>query len=514
MLLARKLYREIRAQKGQAAAVLVVTSLGVLLFVAFAGAYLDLRDSYADTRARLALAELHVDVTSADESDLARLAALPGAHAVAGRSVTSLPVTIGQERVELRVLSLPDRGEPRLDKLLIVDGRMPGAADEIVLEKHLAQHHHLAPGATLRVAEDGRVLRVVGVGVSAEYLWVARDEHDVMPSPDAFGVAWQRGHAGAFNQLLVACAPRDTGPVAASLRQVLGPRFVDARTAERLPGVRLLQMDVDGYKGMAAFFPFLFLGVGAFIVAALLGRIVDAQRPLIGTLMALGVGRARVLGHYLAYALVLGGSGALLGAIVGLVAAPALTREYAVELGIPFVTATLRWSLAVAGVALGGGVALLAGALPAWHACRLHPAEAMRPPRPSTGPLARAARRLGASLPVRMAVRDVLGRPLRSLGTALGVAAALLLVLTTGATLDSMRTVVTRLFHDARRYDLQVYFGAPEPLETVRAKLGAIEGVTRIEGVLTLPVTLEAPAGSIAASCCRACVTTPPCCGR
>jgi putative ABC transport system permease protein len=359
------------------------------------------------------------------------------------------------------------------------------------LEKHLAQHHHLSPGATIRVAEDSRLLRVAGVGVSAEYLWVARDEHDVMPSPDAFGVAWRRGHAGAFNQILVSCDPDDAPSVTTALRQVLGPRFVDALPGVRLPGVRLLQMDVDGYKGMAAFFPFLFLGVGAFIVAALLGRLVDAQRPLIGTMMALGVGRARVLAHYLGFALALGGTGALAGAVVGLVVAPALTREYALELGIPFVTATMRWSLAASGIALGGGVALLAGALPAFHACRLHPAEAMRPPRPSTGPLARAARRFGAALPVRMAVRDVLGRPLRSLGTALGVAAALLLVLTTGATLDSMRTVVTRLFHDARRYDLQVYFGAPEPLDDVRARLTSIPGVTSVEGVLTLPVALE-----------------------
>ena len=492
MLLARKLVREIRMQKGQALAVFVVTSLGVLLFVASAGAYRDLRDSYADSRERLALAALHVDVSATDSGDVARAAALPNIRAVEGRAVTSLPVDIGEERVELRLLSLPDAGEPRLDKLLLTDGRLPDGPDEIVIEKHLAQHHHLSPGSTIRVAAGERALRVVGIGVSAEYLWVARDEHDVMPSPDAFGVGWRRGHANGFNQLLVDCARKDTASVTAALQHTFGARLVDVVPASELPGVRLLQMDVDGYKGMAAFFPLLFLGVGAFIVAALLGRLVDAQRSLIGTLMALGVGRARVLAHYLGYALALGGTGALAGAIAGLVAAPALTREYAIELGIPFVTATLRWSLAFTGIALGAGVALVAGALPALHACRLHPAEAMRPPRPSTGPLARAARRLRASLPLRMAVRDVLGRPLRSLGTAFGVAAALLLVLTTGAMLDSMRTVVTRLFRDARRYDLRVDFVAPEPLTDVRARLGKIEGVTAVEGVLTLPIALEA----------------------
>jgi putative ABC transport system permease protein len=492
VLLARKLVREIRLQKGQAVAVFVVTAMGVLLFVASAGAYLDLRDSYADTRTRLALAELHVDVSGVDGAEVARVAALPRVRTAVGRTVTSLPADIGDERVELRLLSLPLSGAPPLDKLLLVGGRMPEAADEIVLEKHLARHHHLGPGSSIRVAGEARPLRVVGVGVSAEYLWVARNEHDVMPSPDAFGVAWWRRPSGTFDQILVDCDRGDAAAVTSELRDALGSRVLDAVPAMQLPGIRLLQMDVDGYKGMAAFFPLLFLGVGAFIVAALLGRVVDAQRPLIGTLMALGVGRARVLGHYLTYALVLNGAGAIAGALVGVVAAPALTREYALELGIPFVTATLRWPLATIGVAMGVGTALLAGTLPALHACRLHPAEAMRPPRPSTGPLARAARRLPTSLPLRMAVRDLLGRPLRSLGTALGVAAALLLVLTTGATLDSMGAVVTRLFQDARRYDLRIDLARPESLDDLRARLGKIPGVTGVEGVLALPVALGA----------------------
>ncbi|HEY7955282.1 MAG TPA: ABC transporter permease, partial [Polyangia bacterium] len=132
-----------------------------------------------------------------------------------------------------------------------------------------------------------------------------------------------------------------------------------------------------------------------------------------------------------------------------------------------------------------------AGALPALHASRLHPALAMRPPRPSAGPLQRAARRLRAALPLRMALRDLLGRPARSLGTALGVAAALVLVLTTGAMLDSMRATVGALFHDARRYDLRVDFAAPEPLAEVQRRLGHLAGALRVEGVLSLPVTLK-----------------------
>jgi putative ABC transport system permease protein len=243
---------------------------------------------------------------------------------------------------------------------------------------------------------------------------------------------------------------------------------------------------------MAWIFPVFFLAVGGFIVASMLGRHVDAQRALIGTFAALGVERSRILSHYLAHAVTLGGLGAALGAGGGVLAAPGLTRAYAAELGIPFVVTTAHVDLVATGLVMGVAVSVLAGFLPAWHASRLAPAEAMRPPRPTMGPLARIARRMRAPLAVRMALRDVLGRPYRSLGTALGVAAAFVLVHSTGAMLDSMRTTFSVLFEDARRYDLRVDLLAPAPIPELEARFAHADGVLGFEAVLAAPVTLSA----------------------
>jgi len=392
----------------------------------------------------------------------------------------------------------------------------------VLLEKHLAQHHGLAAGDTIRLNVSGvaRELHVSGVGVSAEYLWVARDAHDIFPSPDEFGVGWMqrsglRDVAGAVaraspevaqavdglavaagaeaNQVLLNRAPgASADALTASLRAVLGDRVVAVTPKERLVGIRLLQMDVDGYRGMAGFFPVFFLGVGAFIVAALLARLVDAQRPVLGTLMALGVSRASVLLQVLGHALALGAVGSVVGALAGLGCAPELTRAYADDLGIPFVTARSHLGLALTGAAIGIAVALAAGLFPALHASSLAPAEAMRSPRPSTSVLARMARRLPAPLAVRLALRDVLGRPLRSISTALGVSAALVLVLATGSMLDSMRTAFSVLFTDSRLYDLRVDLTAPERGPDVRARFAAIAGVAQVEPLVELPATMEA----------------------
>ncbi len=525
MLLLQKLRRDLWGQLGSSIAVGIVMALGVMLFVSSAGAYRDLRDSYSATRARLGLAGLHVDVaTPLTEPDVARIAALPGVAVAEARVVAEIPVAPphGQmRRIALRVLSLPDGGASRLDRVLVLDGRAPGVG-EVLLEKHFARYHGLGVGASLPVGPGGQPLRVSGVGVSAEYLWVARDENDFMPSAEEFGVGWmQRAElrrvaqtltsslrapdllAAASDavgtQLLVEPSPGTAiSTLGQAITATLGPaRVLRATPSSELVGVKLLQMDVDGYQGMAAFFPFFFLGVGAFIMGSALARLVDAQRPLVGTLLALGVSRGAVLGHYLSYALVLGGGGALLGVLLGALVSPEVTRAYASELNIPFVVASFHSDLLLVGLAMGGAVSTVAGLLPAFRAMRLPPADAMRPAPPSLSKPARLLRSVPGPLSVQLALRDILDRPLRSLGTSLGVAAAVVLVLSTGLLMDSMRATFSSLFTRARAYDVRVDFGAPVPKAEALAVARGVHGVGAVEALLVVPARLEAGGAAV-----------------
>ena len=109
---------------------------------------------------------------------------------------------------------------------------------------------------------------------------------------------------------------------------------------------------------------------------------------------------------------------------------------------------------------------------------------------------------------MRLALRDVLGRPLRSVSTALGVSAALVLVLATGSMLDSMRTTFSVLFDDARRYDLRVDLAAPEPAPDVRARFAAIAGVAKSSRSSTCPRRSRPTAARPTTCFCRVCPTT------
>ncbi|MBI5498335.1 MAG: ABC transporter permease [Deltaproteobacteria bacterium] len=542
-MLRRKVFREVLRQGGQAIAVALVMGLGVMMFVASYGGYLDLSASYDHSMDRMHLADWTLALDDVTAEEVARVARVDGVAAADARLVADLPVTLprgrlaedreGEVVLQGRIISLPDAGQPVLDQVVLVAGELPRTG-QVLVEKRFARFHHLEAGSSVevRVGEVKRAFTVSGLAVSAEYLWVARSRQDIFPQPTEFGVMWLRrsdlagvaktvgaammfrppasgtpdaaaqalqrlvltaSHVDHGNELLVdVAAGRDPRAVLAGVRSLLGPdRVNEAVPRDELVGVELLRLDVDGFREMAGFFPFFFLAVGAFIVLALLGRMVDAQRALIGTFRALGLHTGAIHRHYLGFALVVCATGVVPGALLGMFASVGITRVYAQELGLPFVTSRLHPELLLGGLAMGMAVALVAGMVPARRASRLLPAEAMRAAAPAAGPMLRWMR-AGGALPLwaRMAVRNLLRRPGRSLSTALGVSSALVLLVVSGGLVESAVAGVDAQFSEGLRYDMRVDLFSAAPADELRRRVASLADAERAEVLLALPVRL------------------------
>jgi putative ABC transport system permease protein len=130
-------------------------------------------------------------------------------------------------------------------------------------------------------------------------------------------------------------------------------------------------------------FGFLALFMGAFIIFNTFRTIVAERRRDIGMLRAVGASRRTIIGIILAESLLQGSLGTLLGmglgyllAAAGLAAlGPMMQKMIHLTFGWPL----LPPSLVVVTVALGLGVTVLAGLLPAISAGRVTPLEALRP---------------------------------------------------------------------------------------------------------------------------------------
>lgn len=505
-LLRRKARRDTRRQAWQFAAVAVTITIATCAFVAALTSYRNLQSSLDVTYSRLRLADV-----LASGSDAPTLAAQArGMHnvAVTERSQADVGVRLrGQHALRGRMVGLPDDGrQPAVNRLLLLDGSLP-KRNEVAVESHLANHWSLSPGSTVEVATpDGawRPLRVSGVVASPEYLFPARSRQELVTTPEDFGVVFGanslvREVAGSSNTdqtgvyaLDRAHATRVTTDVERSAARL---SLSDVVTRATQPSVQSLDEDVQGFGTLALLFPLLFLTAGALATWVLLGRLVAAQRAVIGTLLACGIPRRRLLTHYVTFGVATATVGGVVGIVAGVLLGRWITGLYTDSIGLPItVTRWEPWILAAAVAApiVVGAVSALG---PARAATRVAPAQAMR----ATTPGGRGRRSLLERvlpplrrLPSRwaMVLRNIGRSRRRSLSTLAGVALAVALVLLAWSILDTSNILLSRQFGAIQREDAQVELNPADPTSTIAAIAG-VPGVDRVEPAARVPIALS-----------------------
>lgn len=511
-----KLRRDVRDQRGQFAALLIMVLLGVALFAATYDAYQNLRASYAELFEQERFADLFV--TGGDiEAYAAEAAASQAVAATATRTQTDLGFSVGADKLRGRIIGYPLTDEPPVNRLTLLQGS--GLADQssALVEHHMAEHFGLGPGDTVTVSGAAGLedLTVVGVVSSAEYLWPARSRQEPITTPDDFGVVFTpeetaRRLAGVAepNQVLLRLTDtaRGDGDAVEELAGLAAQSGADeVLTRDEQPSNSLLQMDIDGFEQMSVAFPVLFLTAAGLTTYVLLTRRVQAERSLIGMLRAQGMRRRTVAAHYLGYGVLAGLGGALLGLAVGLPAARLLSRLYIGVIDLPAqstVLVTGRPVTVAGGLLFGLGVGALAALAPALAATRVPPAEAMRGEVPSApGGLTLPERVIPPlrRLPARwqLVVRGAGRNRKRSIFTATGVAFSLILVLVSWTMYDTMRVLMDTQFAEVTRQDAQVDFAGavgPDQLDSLRR----IDGIADVEPLIQQPATVASAGATYA----------------
>jgi putative ABC transport system permease protein len=499
--LQKKALRDLRRRLPQIAAIGVTVMLGVLLFVASFDSFRNVQASYDRTYARTHFADW--TVTGGDPDAIAaavRNAA--GVEGVATRTQADQPMRIGDTKLVGRVVGVPPGNE--INHIDLVAGQLPDLPhpDQVVVERHTADTFGLAPGQRVQVF-DGTAwhdMTISGVAESPEYLWPARNRQDVLGDPHAFAVlfapesvAQTLSRRTTPNLTLVEMTSTATQSerdwVAHQLRTA---GAVDIEDRGDQPSNASLRQNFNGFRAMAIGFPAMFLSAAAIAEYVLITRLIHTERPVIGTLLALGAQRGRVVRHYVWYGAVVAAVAALAGVLVGGAATSAYTNAYAAILGLPDTVIEHRIPTAVIGFVLGLAAGVVGGLAPAIAAARTAPAEAMRgdvvhPIR--MGPLARrSARWTVVPVAVRMALRSLTRSRRRTAATMIGGVLALVLILASAGMLTSVRAMLGIEFGWVQRQDASVLVvrGAND----VAAQLQSLPGVAVVEPATIARVTV------------------------
>jgi putative ABC transport system permease protein len=418
----------------------------------------------------------------------------------------TLPIEGMERPAYARLVSLPASGQPSTNALHVVEGELParGREDDVAVLQAFADAHGLHPGHRLPAIIHGKLrqLRVVGVVLSPEFVYAIRPGA-LMDDPQRYAVLWMERSVlasafqlgGAFNDVTLRLQPgASEAAVCAGLDRLLAPYGGDGAVGRsRQLSNRILISELGQLEGIAGMVPLVFLGVSAFLINVVLGRLIALQRPEIAALKAIGYTNREIGRHYLGLVAIVMVPGSLLGVAGGWWLGRVVTALYGSLFRFPDLSFRMPSSLVASGIAVSAIAAIGGAMLAVRRATGLPPAEAMRPPTP-----ARYRRglleRLGVGVLLGptglMVLREIERRPLRTLLSSLGIAGAIALIILGHFGLDSLDSYLEGTLRREQRQDLSVAFVRPEDPRII-GQLARVPGVLTAEGVRAVPVRVH-----------------------
>lgn len=494
--------------KSQALAIALVIVSGVATFLMSVSTLDSLRLTQATYYRDYRFADVFASLTRAPEGLAQRVREIPGVDQVETRVVASANIDIPgfTDPVRGQLTSIPDEGGGGLNRLYLRKGRTvdPERDDEVIVSEPFAEAHGFVPGDVFGAVINGRRkdLTIVGIALSPEHIYQI-SPGALFPDYKRYGVFWMAkgplasayDMEGAFNDLtLTLRAGAKIDDVIVRLDTLLATYGgLGAYGRKDQVSHRYLSEEFRQLGTLATLFPVIFLGVAAFLLNIVIGRLIGIQREQVAVLKAFGYGNAAIGFHYAKLVLIIVVGGVCGGVAAGIWLGKGLSGIYMEFYRFPYLKYVLRPSVFLTAALVSAGASLLGTLQSVRKAALLPPAQAMRPEPPERY-RETAIERLGLkrflSHPARMIARHIGRRPLKSLLSVVGIALAIAILMVGNFQEDALDFMVDVQFRIAQREDLAVTFIDPTSRRSLH-ELGSLEGVQYGEPFRSVPARLK-----------------------
>lgn len=490
-----KLMRDLWHVKGQVIAVALVIASGIATLSMALTTLESLQKTSEQYYSDYQFADAFVSAVRVPNTVKQRLEAIEGISLVETRikKYASLDMPDFNEPVMGMLTSIPDHGQPRLNQLAVREGRWiaPGASDEVIVNEPFAEAHNLKLGDELPAVMNGkkRYFTIVGIALSPEYIY-AMSPGSLMPDNKRYGVLWAGQSSleaafdlkGAFNDATFKFdAKADHQALLKQIDMVLEPYGGrNSYLRDDQLSYWFVNNEIEQLKTTSTIFPAIFLLVSAFLTNMVLSRMITNEREQIGLLKAFGYSNLQVGMHYFRMVLVMCLVGAVIGLIAGAYLGQANTEVYAEFFRFP----VLVYDFSIFSFVISTGISVIAalsgiiGSIA--KVVKLPPAVAMVPPSPDVyhrSFIDTSRIKHWLDQPTRIAIRQIIRKPLRASFTVIGISFAVGLMVLGIQMFDAIKFLGVSFFNDAQRQDMTMAFYQNQ-------KQQAFHQVKRLPGVL------------------------------
>lgn len=504
-----KLLRDLRTLSTQVLSIALLLAAGTAVLAMSISDYLALVRAMEAHYRNERFADLFAGLERAPRALADRLGAIDGVSVMETRVVQ--PVRVLRADTDLpiagRIVSVPVSDQPQLNRLHLLQGRWVEAdnPEEVIINAAYAEARGVRLGDGIDVILNGRMesFRVVGIALSPEVVFATRA---AVPLPDDrnFVVLWAGDNAvrsafnmrGAFNDVAMTLAPgASLRRVIADVDRLLAPYGGTGAIGRRdQASHRFLEDELAEQKTLSIVMPGVFFAIAAFLLNIVLGRLIAAQREQIASLRALGFPTRPILSHYFKLVTIIALIGVVMGLVIGRWLADAIIVSYRAFFRFPVLETQLDAWIGVLALVVSLIASYSAAAAAVLRISRVSPAEAMRPQPPAFSAFAlRASARTSRALKAHhlIAIRTVLGRPVRTVLTISGIALSVPLVLFGLFWFDAIAYMLDTTFERIERGDAFLSFTVPVPSRAVY-ELRGVPGIMLAEGQRVVPVRLVA----------------------
>ncbi len=322
-MLLRKLWRTMGVYKAQFLSMIIMTALGVGIFVGFNMEWVSIKESTSAFFEQTGFADYRL-VSEAGflEDDLRSVKDIPGVEAAARYLSVNAEV---QERTG-DSLALTVTTDKKVSGFWLASGEDYDreSPDGLWLSEQYAAKNDLAAGDRLTLVYRSISLETVVKGLikSGEYLICVRDESQLMPDFATYGFAYvspalyEKALGAAYYPQINVLSGLDKKDFTDAADRALGKTTLVLTKDETL-AYSGAQGEAEEGQTMGTLLPVIFLLIAVLTMVTTMHRLAIREKTQIGTLKALGFRDRRILRHYTSYALMIGLIGSVLGIALG-----------------------------------------------------------------------------------------------------------------------------------------------------------------------------------------------------
>jgi putative ABC transport system permease protein len=504
----RKVWRDLWRMKGQVFAITLVVMSGVATFIMFITTMHSLDRTRNSFYHDYNFADVFVNLKRAPENLKDKIKEVPGVNQVETRvsAYVKLDISGFPEPVTGHIVSVPDDGQPLLNRLHIRKGRLadPAKDNEVVINETFAHAHGFNLGDQFAAIINGKwkKLTITGIALSPEFILVMRP-YAMSPDFKRYGILWMSRKAiskaynmeGAFNDIALTLYPG--AKVSDVLRELdnIVERYGGYGAYARKDQIshRLLNEEFNMLRNMSKIFPTIFICVAAFLLNVVMSRTINTQREQIAALKAFGYDNIHIGIHYAQLVVLIILAGLIIGIVAGIWLGKILGGIYMEVYRFPALAFVLKPWVIISAIIISIVSALLGTLHSLWRAAKQPPAEAMRPEPPAKYQITLLEKMgIGRTLsqPSRIIARNIERKPIRTFLSVIGIAVACATMISSGFFKDSVDYMVNVQFVLSQKEDMAVGFVEPTSYRALY-ELKEMEGVHHAETFRTVPVKFK-----------------------